>query len=412
MKILLLSSYLPYPLLSGGQVRLYNLIKELATQHEITLVCEKRPHQTNADIDAVKKICKKVITVNRKKQWSVKNIVQSGVSSQSFLVTGHTHPAMKQLITELLQKEAFDLIHVETFYVMQNLLESRIKNPEFKKIPIILVEHNIEYNVYQRFMDKAPVLLKPLLALDIAKIRRQEESCWEKATRVVAVSEEDKKVMEKAGITPIIVANGVNTELFSFRPKKETLLRQGFGGQGKILFMGDFSWIQNRDSVKFIIEEILPKIKIKLKSENVKPILWIVGRTIPDSIKSLTNDSNIIFDEESSAKPTPEIFHEASLLLAPIRVGGGTSYKILEAMSCGTPVVTMALSAKSINAIDNHDIMVGETPEELATKTIQLLQDAETYERISKNGRALVERKYTWKAIAKKLDAAYKELSV
>src|SRR5579859_5917897 len=102
MKVLLVSSYLPYPLHSGGQVRLYNLIKELSAEHEITLICEKRPHQTIRDIEEVKRICKEVITVDRKKQWSVSNIIQTGVSSNSFLLTGHTQDEFKQKIKKAL----------------------------------------------------------------------------------------------------------------------------------------------------------------------------------------------------------------------------------------------------------------------------------------------------------------------
>src|SRR5690349_18151574 len=115
MRILMVSSYLPYPLHSGGQVRLYNLIKELSDKHEITLVCEKRLHQTQEDIHALEKICKQVITVERRKQWSIENVVRSASSAHSFLVTGHTHPQMRQKIQELLLDEKFDLIHVETF---------------------------------------------------------------------------------------------------------------------------------------------------------------------------------------------------------------------------------------------------------------------------------------------------------
>src|SRR5664279_744412 len=121
MKILVISSYLPFPLFSGGQVRLYNLIKELSAKHEITLICERRPNQTSDDIAEVEKICKKVITVSRRKQWSFKNIVKSGISSHSFLVTGHTVDAMKKKITEELEQTAYDRIHVETFYVFQNI---------------------------------------------------------------------------------------------------------------------------------------------------------------------------------------------------------------------------------------------------------------------------------------------------
>src|SRR6266566_734459 len=98
MKILVVSSYLPFPLYSGGQVRLFNLIKELSSKHEITLICERRPQQTAHDIAEVKKICKEVITVDRKKQWSASNIVKAGVSSNSFLVTGHTQAIFQQKI--------------------------------------------------------------------------------------------------------------------------------------------------------------------------------------------------------------------------------------------------------------------------------------------------------------------------
>src|SRR5579883_2960949 len=101
MKILLVSSYLPYPLFSGGNVRLYNLIKEIADKHEITLVCEKRKHQTQQDIDAVKKYCKEVFVVERKKQWSPQVITQTALSPLPFLLAGHNLPSMKSILIKI-----------------------------------------------------------------------------------------------------------------------------------------------------------------------------------------------------------------------------------------------------------------------------------------------------------------------
>src|SRR3989344_9256232 len=99
MKILIVSSYLPFPLFSGGHIRLYNIVKNLSQKHEITLVCEKRENQTQIDIDEVSKICKKVYTVNRDKQWSIKNIIKTGFSLDPFLITGHKSQEMKSLIS-------------------------------------------------------------------------------------------------------------------------------------------------------------------------------------------------------------------------------------------------------------------------------------------------------------------------
>ena len=139
MKILMISSYLPFPLRSGGEIRLYNLIKNISEEHDITLICEKRDYQTEDDISEVKKICKKVITVSRKKQWSTRNIIKAGFSADPFLIVGHTSDEFKLAIRDELVRESYDLIHVETFYVYQNL-------PKVS-IPVVLVEHNVEYLV-------------------------------------------------------------------------------------------------------------------------------------------------------------------------------------------------------------------------------------------------------------------------
>lgn len=397
MRILVVSSYLPYPLYSGGQVRLYNLIKELSARHEITLVCEKRSNQTAADIKAMETICKKVICVDRRKQWSLENMLKSGLSKHSFLVTGHTLPAMKEALEKELAKNDFDVIHVETYYVAQNL--------PLTSVPIVLAEHNIEYSVYQKFAAKLPPALRPLLLIDVLKIRKEEEALWKSVDGLVAVSDEDKRVMEKIGVHPRLVSNGVNTEEFGLKNVKKALTQK----EKKILFIGDFKWIQNMDSITFIIKEIWPHLRQGFGGQAVK--LWVVGRKIPDSVKGLTDDPAILFDEASSAKSTPELFQEASILLAPIRVGGGTSYKILESMSCGTPVVTMQMSADAIAAKDNREVMVGQNAQELASKTARLLKDPELYEKISHAGRKLIEERYTWKMIAKQLEAVYEDVA-
>src|SRR3989344_5551517 len=105
MRILMVSSYLPYTLHSGGHIRLFNIIKNLSGNHEITLICEKRSYQNGKHIKEVGKFCKKIITVERKKQWTLKNILKTSFSKYPFLVTGHTNSQMKQEIGKMLKEE-------------------------------------------------------------------------------------------------------------------------------------------------------------------------------------------------------------------------------------------------------------------------------------------------------------------
>ncbi len=403
MKILLVSSYLPYPLFSGGHIRLFNIIKELSKRHKITLVCEKRDYQTDKDVNEVKKLCENVIVFRRKKQWSMENIIKTAFSREPFLVVGHTNRSMRIKIEELLTMEKFDLIHAETFYIMQNIPKTRI--------PIVLAEHNIEYLVYKRYADLAPKIFKFLFYVDVWKMKTSERSFWLKASRIIAVSEEEKKIIGYRNVS--VVPNGV--DLKQFRIQNSEFRIQN--GEKRVLFIGDFKWMQNIDSAKWILKDIWPEISSKFptspmlrgasKVHSSKLTLWIVGKNIPESIKKLvSNQEDIIFDEDNRQK-TSEIFQQADVLLAPIRVGGGTSFKILEAMASGVPVVATRLGIEGIAARDKEEVLIADDPSLIAFKTTEILNNNNHYQEIAIKARRLIEEKYDWKIIVKKLEEVY-----
>lgn len=397
MKILMVSSYLPYPLFSGGHVRLFNILKNLVNKHEITLVCEKRDYQRDEDVAEVKKFCKEVFVFERKKQWTLKNILNTAFSRYPFLLIGHTNEKMKQKIQELLDSEKFDVIHVETFYVMQNLPKT--------DIPVVLTEHNIEYLVYERFAKTFSVVFRPLLSLDILKLKHWEKYFWKKATKVIAVSSQEKQLIGRKDV--VVVQNGVDKDKFKV---VSASWRTKFKEKKKILFIGDFKWIQNRDSAEWILKKIWPIVNsiIKDKGLDMDLSLWIVGRKIPENIKNI-NAENVLFDENAS-KDTLEIFKQADVLLAPIRVGGGTSFKILEAMAAGVPVVTTNLGIEGIAAVNGEEVMVSDKDQDLADFVVELLLSEKMYEKITKNARKLIEEKYDWCSIVGKLEEVYKEV--
>lgn len=386
MKILIVSSYLPYPLNSGGHIRLFNLIKELSKKHEITLISEKRSWQKEEDIKKVSEITKKVITVDRKKQWSPKNILKSGFSSKSFLITGHTSETMKAVIKEELENNKFDLIHVETFYVYQNLPETTL--------PVVLVEHNIEYEVYGRFAGNTNLMARPLLKLDIEKIKRDERNYWKKASALVAVSDDEAKRMDRK---TYVVPNGVNLDEFKYMEPEDK-----FKGERRILYIGDYSWIKNKDAVLRIVNDIWPEITKKNKELK----LWIVGKNVPDVVRS---SPNTMVDDKLDL-PTSEIFNNSFLLLAPIKIGGGTSYKILEAMASGVPVLSTKMGTEGLHVKDKVHALLSDDPKELAQMVLDLSDDKVLYSKLTHEARSLVSGNFGWDKIAQKLENVYMEV--
>ncbi len=382
----MISSFLPYPLYSGGHIRLYNLIKELSKKNSITLICEKRDNQNEKEISKVKEICDKVLTVPRFKQWSFKNIIKTAFSLNPFLITGHKNKLLRKKIRNELKNEKYDLIHIETSYVFQNLPKTNL--------PTVLVEHNVEYLVYKRFSDRAIFFLKPFLYWDVYKLKIKEQQFWKKAKKLIAVSDIEKSLM---GIKNAeVIPNGVDIGKFKF-DKKNFLNKNK-----KILFIGDFKWVQNIDALKFILFDIWPKVLQKVDNTQ----LWIVGKNIPEAFRS-RDFKNVVFDYNNNEE-TEEIFKKTDILLAPIRIGGGTSFKILEAMASGVGVVTTELGVEGIGAKNKTHVLTALDSYEFSKCLIDLLNNKDLFEKLTNNARELIEDKYDWKKIAQRLEYIYK----
>ena len=391
MKILLVSSFFPYPLFSGGQVRLYNLIRTLGKKHQITLICETRKPLTTEETDALKKYCYKIKTVIRPKQWSIKNIIRTGFSLYPFLLVGHQNRQMKHILKQELEKEKYEIIHVETFYVMQNLPPT--------SIPTVLVEHNIEYDVYQRWVNNFKLFVfKPILFLDILKIKYWENYYWKKADLVVAVSEEEKNIIENAtGKTVEVVPNGVDVDYFADIQRTEPLIPT-------IVFVGSFKWIQNIDACNFLLKKLWPQIKT-LYGQEIR--LRLVGNCIIEKIGKI-KDKDVIVEE--SVKDIRQVYSSSTVLLAPIRIGGGTKFKILESLASGLPIVTTKKGVEGLGQ-DTNGIVVCDEEADLVKQTVKILSLGSKRGEVSRKERIFVKKNFDWTHIADHLNYIYQKVA-
>jgi len=392
MKVLMLTPYLPYPLVSGGQIRTYNLLKALSKSHDITLFALIKDEGERAHLSELQKYCKKIVLFKRTKHPFVpRNILLAGFSSYPFVVTRNLPLGMKRAVKRELEDGKYDLIHAETFYMMPNIPPTHT--------PIILAEQTIEYLGYQDYMKKANPLLKPILAIDVNKIKYWERYYWNKADKLITMSEEDKQFIErelKHQTNTSVVANGVDLDFFS-------ATRKHLPPDPTVLFVGTFKWLPNIEAVDEIVNKIWPQVLAKLPSARLK----IVGFSPTTKIMDYAKDPSITV--LGGIDDIREAFATSHMLLSPIRSGKGTRYKVLEAMITGTPVVATTLAAEGLDLHHGQNVLIADTSANLAEATVQLLLDSKLQQKLGAAGQKLVRDNYSWDTIAKVLDRVYKE---
>jgi polysaccharide biosynthesis protein PslH len=392
MKVLMLTPYLPFPLLTGGQTRSYNLIKRLfSLGHEITLFCLIKSDHDKRYIGELEKYCREVKVFKRsEKPWTTNNILRTGFSFFPFLVIRNWAKGERKAIDDKIKLEKFDLIHAETFYVMPHIPKT--------DIPILLVEQTIEHLVYKHFADEFKIpFIKQMLYIDVFKMKYWELKYWKQAKKVVAMSQDDSKAMtdEIRSLDVDIVPNGVDIDYFGKNVAKKSPVPI-------VLYLGNFPWLQNREAVDILVRKIWPKIKSRIKDCK----LWIIGKDAKDFFSKLES-VDVRVDEVLDVRKT---YQTASVLVAPIFGGGGTRYKNFEAFASGLPVVTTSIGIRGIDAKNGEQVLIRDEPEEIASGAVELLTNTYLYKKLANNAGVMVRKKYDWNPIAMKLNEIYEEL--
>lgn len=395
MKILMLVPFLPNTQTSGGQTRWYNIVRFLATKHEITLFSLIKDESERRFIPELKKYCKKVRVFRRTKSpWALRNLILTLFSFYPLLVIRNWSPKERKAVEEELESEKYDLIHAETFYVMPHIPKTTV--------PSIMVEQTIEFQVYKHYVDHEVFpLLRPLFMIDVAKLRFWETFFWKKATLALAVSEDDKKIMQKLvpGLDVDVIPNGVDT--IHYKEKQISKL-----DPPRVMYgVTNFEWLQNREAAELLVQEVWPYIH----KSYPKAKLWIVGRVIPEDIKKIA-DAREDIEVTESIPDARDAYLGASVMVAPIRGGGGTRLKALEAMAAALPIVSTSIGVSGLGLEDGKHVLISDSMEGLAQKAVELLNDPKRAAEIGRNGQEFVEKNYDWKAIGKLHDEIYEKI--
>lgn len=396
MKILMLTPYLPYPLLSGGQIRTYNLLKQLASQHDITLLALIKEEHERQYIPELKKYCTDVQVFKRSRYpFTLKNILQTAVSSYPFLVIRNHASEVTQAIQNELDAHDYDLIHAETFYMMPHLPET--------EIPVILAEQTIEYLGYESYVEKMSIpILSSLLKLDVNKIKRWELHYWENSAQLITMSKPDKEFITDHVTEPSkieVVKNGVDIDWFAEKEKS-------LPSAPTVLFVGTFKWLPNVEAVQFLIEKVWPLVHKKLPTAR----LQIVGNAPTTTVRGYADEATGI-DVVGRIPDIRDAFATSHVLAAPVFSGKGTRYKILEGLASRTPVVASSVAVEGLSLKDREHVLLADKADEMADRIVTLLKNKDQQESLSKAGYTYVTEHFEWSQIANSLDTIYQKFS-
>lgn len=395
IKVLMITPYLPFPPLSGGQTRSFNLIKNISDKVEITLISFALPDQDKDKAMEIEKYVNKHIIIERGKTWNLKKLLFTALTYYPLLVSNYFSKELKEIIKKEISKTKYDLIHVECFYLMPNIPKT--------DIPVLLVDQTIEYAVYKHFVESLTgikKLLKPILWLDVLKIKHWEQKFWRLANTLVAVSRDDQKLMKTLSERKVdLVLNGVSDDFFKDLNVKKY-------NKPTILFgIANFKWMQNKEGAENLIKFIWPKINNQLSDCQ----LIIAGKYSKEFLASSfpnINTNNITCGPVDNPQ---EIYQKSWVLVAPMGSGGGSRTKFFEAMASKLPIITTPTGIEGIEAKHNENVLIANSFEKIATLTIKALNNKKLREEIGENSRKLVIKNYDWKSSAKQLLDIYQK---
>jgi sugar transferase (PEP-CTERM/EpsH1 system associated) len=393
MRILVVAPYPPYPPRFGGAARIYHLLRVLARDHRITLLSFASPDEA-ADMRPLADLGIEVHTVpraparspRRKRLYQLRSLVGRTYSHYSLW-----SPRMAAGLDGLLSRRRFDVVQLE----FGDLAGSYAVAPGPLRV---LDEHNVEYRFLERLERQERSRLRRLFyRLEARKLRDDELAACRRADAILTTSDVDRATLAPdVGTTPIrVVPNGVDTTFFTPGPAGN--------GRPRLVFTGAIDYQPNTDAVLHFCAEIWPRVRRAAPEAT----LAIVGKDPPPAVLALAGEGVTVTGTVPDVRPWMQ---SATAFVVPLRTGGGTRLKILEALASGRAVVSTSLGCEGLEVTPGRDILVADEPAAFADAVLRCVGDPALRARLGAAGRALVEERYRWEAIGANLADFYQEL--
>jgi glycosyltransferase involved in cell wall biosynthesis len=395
--LLFLCQTLPFPPDGGVWIRTYHVLRLLARTFRVTALCFERAgaaRMSDAEIDASCRALRQLADVEifRIPQqasairfgWDHTRSVLSRQVYTRFLYESRT---FRQRLRQLMATRTFDLVHVDSLDLAAYL-------PDCRAIPTVVVHHDIESQLLRRRADVEPRRWRRAYLRHQAGLMRQTERRWCPWIALnVVMSDHDACLLERIapGSRVAIVPNGV--DLHTFAP--------GRTPDAGIAFVGGTTPAPNADALRFFSTDVLPHIRAAMPDV---PVTWIGRATSAEQLEY--HERHRIQLTGYVTDPVPSM-QTAACHVVPLRIGGGTRLKILNAWAMGKAVVTTSIGCEGLDARDDVNALIRNEPGAFAEAVVAVLRDHQLRSRLGDAGRATAEALYSWDAIGDRMTTTY-----
>ncbi|MCZ6680246.1 MAG: glycosyltransferase family 4 protein [Candidatus Poribacteria bacterium] len=395
MRILYLSVTVPFPPTDGGRIRVLNLLKQIAKKNQVTFLSLETTPTDDEGIEYLRRLgidAHLVPLGPSLPPLDLRTVARSFFKRKPITVARYDLPAFGRKFHSLLQNNTFDLIHYAMFHAAQYHVNT---HP-----PTLLSQHNVDSRIWQRLCEQtANPLRRFIFWTQKRAFERYERVMSSRFDAVAVVSEIDRALLREhcPDLTIGVVPNGVDIELYQPNPALEE--------EATLIYTGSMDWQPNEDAVLYFAEEIFPRVQ----ANHPDLRFYVVGKSPTPRVQKLAQRPGFIVT--GGVEDIKPYIARAAVYVVPLRIGGGTRLKILEALAMEKAVVSTSVGEEGLNLVHGEEIMIADEPVHFADIVSRLITDKQMRQRIGRRGRRRVEADYDWKQIGGKLQRLYEGIT-
>ena len=408
MHAVIVDEELPYPPTSGKRIRIFNLVKQLAQRHEMTLICHRNadPQEARAAEAYFRDQKIETVLVDRRSVPTSGHfqalrfrarIAFNLLSSVPYSVQWNHCPRLRDAVRQYAAKRAVDIWQCEWApyaRVLMGLAGARW----------VMMAHDIQSRTWERcYRSEENPLKRWYIGQQWHKYRRYERRVFTQAPLTITVTREDAEQarQEFSARRTAVVDNGVDVAQYAAAECRSGTSRSS----GDILFLGNLSWRPNIDAVQTLLEKVFPQVLAEVPAAR----LCIVGRQPPQWLLQRCQSVRNV-EVHADVPDVRPFLYRCGAMAVPLRIGSGSRLKILEALATELPVVSTKVGAEGLCLLPGIHFAEAENPHDMASVLIRWIRNPESTREMVRAGRCVIEDQYDWHILATKMEEAWDDL--